>query len=732
MPLAKIMAADAARKEMAEENAATNKEASRIFKEEGEEAHAAYLKKVDAERARKSAQKKVDREALIEKLLIEEGYDPWRSMKGKAVMFEFDYGIDLYQVPGTEQEAFENLKRVFPDKYDDRVLERQRLQTLNEVESMMDEGMSKSEIIKKFQQEGEKMEHLTGNPETMKLKMMREKNKKKKAEKKQPVREETPAEDVAAAVPQPEPTAEEIAAKEKEAKLKAKADAKAQKEKAKADAKALKEKKKAETKAAKETAAKEKAAAKAAVVAAAAGAAAASAGASAGAAAVGEAISGAASDVIDGGVEASPETPGIEKDVSVTPSTESKSLLSSSRVPKIVAASAVVGASGFVTVTMMKKKAQKEEEEREKQFKLLMGIDEAGSTPPKPTTPPSSSVTAPPPTSSAENESPPPVPAAPLPSPSPPPKKKKRGITSIFSKKSSRPTSLSSLADPFSTLLSSLLSLGAPGRFPSLPSPPTTDPAASQQMLSDTISELKYTPEETGEAFASVVNCMIIDIVDLAASALKGKNESVVIDGLNVVMDFMDYSATLFDAVAANVTITPVTYEGTLSKAQLEKLYAVYATASLTNFDAAATGAISSDRVDVLQQVLDISDKRAEALMQKTMMKNLMDAMKDGGGEGGDMNGLAEMMSGMGMNPEDMNGELSEGELKQSVGMMKELVESGSITKEEVQMVKEQFKQAYGEDIEDLIKQADEGDVNELGEDGKELLDLFKTVLKED
>merc|ERR1712127_368508 len=133
---------------------------------------------------------------------------------------------------------------------------------------------------------------------------------------------------------------------------------------------------------------------------------------------------------------------------------------------------------------------------------------------------------------------------------------------------------------------------------------------------------------------------------------------------------------------------------------------------------------------------------------QKVMMKSLMGAMKDGGGEGGGMEGLAEMMGamggaeggmpggmppgmpGMGGDPEQ---ELTPEEIKQSVGMMKELVESGTITKDEVALVKKQFQEAYGADISDLIKAADSGEMgDDLGKDGKDLLDLFKTVLGED
>jgi hypothetical protein len=55
------------------------------------------------------------------------------------------------------------------------------------------------------------------------------------------------------------------------------------------------------------------------------------------------------------------------------------------------------------------------------------------------------------------------------------------------------------------------------------------------------------------------------------------------------------------------------------------------------------------------------------------------------------------------------------------------------VSKEELALVREQFKTMYGADINDLIKAADEeGGAKELGEDGAELLELFKEILKED
>jgi hypothetical protein len=74
----------------------------------------------------------------------------------------------------------------------------------------------------------------------------------------------------------------------------------------------------------------------------------------------------------------------------------------------------------------------------------------------------------------------------------------------------------------------------------------------AKELLTDIRSEYDLSDEVSAEIFASVVNCMIIDIVDLASSTLKAKDkeEKLTVDAINVVMDFMDHAASLFDAVA--------------------------------------------------------------------------------------------------------------------------------------------------------------------------------------
>jgi len=449
----------------------------------------------------------------------------------------------------------------------------------------------------------------------------------------------------------------------------------------------------------------------------------------------------------------------------------------SSTIAPIGAVLAVAGGGGYA-FKVTKDKADDAEQERQRQFKLIMGMDDDEDdedvddddedveddldnfTMNKVTEKSTSTVAKKTKDIKSKKET-----TTPAVEPKIKTKKVRRGgLSSVFSKKnaSSRETVLSKLVSPkadapvFATLLAKLLTYGALGRFPdvnamddgSMPLGSTFELDKAKELLIKSREETDLNNEVSAETFASVVNCMLIDIVDLASSSLKEKDDKITINALNVVMDFMDHAASLFDAVADEVTITPVTYGGSLGKKQLEQMFSVYSAAMMTMMGTDSGNAVTQDRVDTLQQVFNINDKRAEGLIQKSMMKGMMSMMKDGG-EGGGMEGLSEMMASMGgegglpgmeglagmegLEGLGGDGEFSPEELKQSVSMMKELVDSGSVSKEELDMVRQQFKEVYGSDIKDMIKDADgEGGVDDLGEDGQELLDLFKTILKDD
>lgn len=64
--------------------------------------------------------------------------------------------------------------------------------------------------------------------------------------------------------------------------------------------------------------------------------------------------------------------------------------------------------------------------------------------------------------------------------------------------------------------------------------------------------------------------------------------------------------------------------------------------------------------------------------------------------------------------------------------MMKELMDSGQVSEEELVEVRKQFKEMYGSDISDLINKAsEEGSEQGMTDDERELLDTFKMILGE-
>jgi len=515
--------------------------------------------------------------------------------------------------------------------------------------------------------------------------------------------------------------------KDEAKKLKAEAKAKAASEKAaaKAAAKAEKERVKAEKQAAKEAAKAEKQAAKDAATAAAAAAAAASAAASTAA---------AAAEAVPSAVDSEPSAvAAIEESADETAvATTSEEKESSGGLNIVPAAGVVVAVGGGVYgFKMMQDKAAAEEEERQRQFKMLMGGDVASSD-----------------TEAADDEvvlddfeaeidgTPEPVVEAPAPK-----KKKRRGLKSVFGKKSNgRETNIDNLVAPdaidaeFSKTLAKILTFGAPGRFPYISSLPGAMPIESfeletaSRVLTEAQAEAGITKEESAEIFANVVNCMLIDIVDLASTSLKEKDQKVTSDAIGIVITFMDLAASLYTSIADGVEIVPVTYGGDLSKGKLEQMYSTYAMSGMT--DMASMDDKFDDRVSLLQDVFQINPKKAEGLMMKAMQKNMMEMMKDGKMP----EGMEEMMKGMGdmdgMGLPGMDGEEPDPEqLKEMLRALKDLKDSGSLPESELVEVRNQFKEAFGSSIDDIMKGADDAG-DELGDQDKELLDLMKDILE--
>lgn len=728
-----------------------------IEEAEGTDARIAYEKAYEEQKVQEAEERSLNRKKLLYDL-ADKGICPFVDIEGERQMYIFDHGIDLNKVPATvQQREMMNLKR------DKKLVARREKERFLVKCIVEDQKLQGNDPVKYLEENQDKIKEF--------MNMKDRQFEAVVARYQQLIQTRGSLSGIKADVPFDMQAATAIVGSsdvQDEAMLKAaeKAKAKAEKARLKAEKAAAKEAAKAEKAAAKEAAKAEKLAAKEAAKAEKLAAEAAQLAAKE---TEDETVepsdmveNDSSSDVMDTMEDSSMETvpeeisskPGV---AAIQPAQKSTNGFSMSNVidSPVVPVVGVVGVGGAGFAFMQKAKAAKEaeEEERKRQFNLIMGldgdalgkeeVDDGGEDEPlvlsdeKPV-----------------DEKPAPSPITEIPDKK---KKKRRGFFST--KKNARETDLKNLiskdaaAPEFALLLAKILTYGAPGRFPSISSLSGGMPMekfdidAAKKLLLQSKTELDLSNEASAEQFASVVNCMIIDIIDLASSSLgiKDKKDQVTVDALNVVMDFMDHAASLFDAVADGVVINPVTYGGDLPKSKLEQMFAIYATSGMTSMD----GSVTQDRIDTLQQVLNISDKRAEGLIQKAMMKNLMNMMKDGG-----KGGMEEMLKNMGgmegmEGMEDMLAALSGGEggmpgfgdgedispeqLKASVKMMKELIKSGSVSKEELALVREQFKTMYGTDINDLIKTADqEGGAEELGEDGAELLELFKEILKED
>ena len=513
--------------------------------------------------------------------------------------------------------------------------------------------------------------------------------------------------------------------KEEKKRLKAEAKAKAAAEKAatKAAAKAEKERVKEEKAAAKEAAKAEKDAVKEAATVAAAAAAASTAVAAA------EAVPSVVENSGDGAAVATIEQSTDETVVATT----SEKQESSGGLSIVPAAGVVVAVGGGAyAFKMVRDNAAVAEEERQRQFRMLMGGDAVASSDTKASTEDDGLVDF----ESEIDGTPEPIVEA-----APPKQKKRRGLKSVFGKKSNgRETNIDNLVAPdtkaadFSKTLAKILTFGAPGRFPYISSLPgampidSFDQETASSILTEAQAEAGITKEESAEIFANVVNCMLIDIVDLASTSLKEKDEKVTTDAIGIVITFMDLAASLYTSIAEGVDIVPVTYGGDISKSKLEQMYSTYAISGMA--DMASMDEKFDDRVSLLQDVFQINPKKAEGLMMKAMQKNMMEMMKDGKMP----EGMEELMGGMGdmggMGMPGMDGEEPDPEqLKEMLRALKDLKDSGSLPESELVEVRKQFKEAFGSSLDEIMKDAnDAGDA--LGSQDKELLDLMKDILE--
>ena len=733
--------------------------AREIEKTQGPGARMKFEKDFKQKQEQRAKQKAEDFVKLKQNLL-EQGIDPWCDLEGQRQVILHERGVDLAEVDGTPfaLEKMMQEKRPRESQKFQKAPHRDMIKLM--VQDMKNRGTDYLEYFENHKDQTMTMLEMQ-TPQAIAMVQTYKANMEEYGQITKPRPGEMSMKEkqaVLAADPKAQKELEKQRKAGEQAKLKAekarlKAEAKAEKERAKAEAKAAKE----EAKRAKLEKKEEEKQARIASAAAAAAATVAGASAASAGAAIESTVS--AAPTLPDSVPEIPSPAEITAESEATgetslfpeaPSSSSSSSDVSTATPgvlsKFKAPIAVVGiGAGAYGLKMYRDKQALEEEERQRQFKLMMEGD--GTAPaPSPSFSDSDdmdidSLGVPDEIITPVKESPVPTPVpAPVeqPAPSPAPAAKKRRFGIFKSKGDGRETDLSQLIQPdaqapeFARLLGKVLTFGAPGRFPAamqtlgndLPME-EFDLLKAQELLISSRVSAGLEVSQSAEIFANVVNCMLIDIVDLASSSLKEKESKKTVDAINIVVDFMNHAASLYDSVAEGATITPVTYSGKLAKSKLEQMYSQYAVGGMLNM-AEMTDDFDS-RVQLLRDVFAISEKKAEGLMMKAMQKNMMEMMKSG-------EGMDDMMKNMGMDPSMMaglmgggpEGEMDPEQLKTMLRELKAAKDSGDISKEELDSVRAVFKESFGASIDELMQQSE----GATGED-REVLDLIKSVLED-
>lgn len=664
----------------------------------------------------KLAQERLDAIVKLKYDLLDQGICPFVDIEGQRQVIELEKGIDLGAVPGTHF----NVEREYENRNPKKSFAIQKAANREVIKCMVQDMKNRDvDPVEYFKSHQDRTASILELPaaQAMTLVTKFKENLDLYGQISPPKEGEISAK---------ERMAKGGSSKEEAKRIKAEAKAKAAAEKA--AAKEEKARLKAEAKAAKAAAKEEKLAAKAAAAAAATAAAAASAASTAA-----ESVE----SLVDAVPQATDSTTTVESVVAPevdVPASDSEKV--SKKAPVGKAAGAVIAvAGGGYAFKVMQDKAAADEAERQQQFKLLMGGlgEDSTSAPALEEVETDLSDLAFGEENGLDSEEIMPVETR------APKKKKKRGLKMFGKKKNSRETDIMVLvsegakAPDFAIVLAKVLTFGAPGRFPdilSLPGGmpmPEYDFEVASAMLTGAVVSAGITKEEAAEIFANVVNCMLIDIVDLASSSLKEKDSKVTVDAVGVVVEFMDHAASLFNSIAEGVTIAPVTYGGDLGKGKLEQMYSAYA---MSGMSFTSLEADMEDKVALLRDVFHISENKANGLLMKGMQKKMMDMMKSGEGMEEMEEMLKEMggLDGLGGMPGMGGEEPSPEQIKEMLLSLKELKDSGSIPDSELEEVKKQFTAAFGSSIDDIMKEANDNEA-ELSEEDKELMGLMKSIL---
>lgn len=263
-------------------------------------------------------------------------------------------------------------------------------------------------------------------------------------------------------------------------------------------------------------------------------------------------------------------------------------------------------------------------------------------------------------------------------------------------------------------------------------------------VVKQTLTRLAPEPgDNLAEAFANVVNAMLVPLVDSAVATLKQGDDAKSLPPLVVVADFAKRTAELFDDLNLPPLPKPVVYEGKATKGQLASLFSRYAAAAVAvGLDddeddvqvaspaASSKGAVPPpdvDTVDVLQYIFGISDKRAKKLADQVVGK-LVSQMLESSGPGGGATDMASLLAAEGGGAGGANPP-TDAEIDAQLDSLKVAIESGQLSDADKNEIKKMFKDMLGgRDIQEALDAA-ESNADQMDPRSRKALDLLKKIL---
>jgi hypothetical protein len=195
--------------------------------------------------------------------------------------------------------------------------------------------------------------------------------------------------------------------------------------------------------------------------------------------------------------------------------------------------------------------------------------------------------------------------------------------------------------------------------FPELRDEKVLDMKTGLDLVSKAKLAASLSDQEATDAFAEVVNCLIIAIVDRAVETLGEQDESISVSSLDSVIEFMNNAIQYFDSVSNGCKPSEaVVYNGDAKKGKLEDLYFRYAKSAMSISNMVSNLKLGLNNETSTEEDPSDTLKSAEDKMNNLQFLTQIFAIKQGKKEQLDLKVMREMMMSMtkGEGLEDLSG----------------------------------------------------------------------------